>query len=267
MGDEARRLIARRQAKSKLKTLFLHSRTTNIIHYSCESFYDNPLGLSRRVTSIAVLHLESGQVRSFSIHLQAEKSRGRVSAENITEHYDELEKAMLDEFYELVERCPHFFWLHWNMRDSNYGFAALAHRYTYLRGRPIDVPDDHKVDLPVLLGDIYGRNFAQDPKMADMLLVNGRQYDDFLTGEEEASAFTEKRYVALHQSTLRKVRVFFWIAKGQVDGTLRTRATWWQRHGTTPLGVLDDWTDHWFFKVLGATGILISIVQLLSRAA
>ena len=38
---------------------------------------------------------------------------------------------MLARFFEFVRRHSHYYWLHWNMRDINYGFAALSQgRYT-----------------------------------------------------------------------------------------------------------------------------------------
>ena len=40
-------------------------------------------------------------------------------------HYDELEKRILTAFFEYAKGRLDYTWLHWNMRDSNYGFAAL----------------------------------------------------------------------------------------------------------------------------------------------
>jgi hypothetical protein len=45
-----------------------------VIHYSTESLYDEGLqGLSPRITSIVVTHLDGGQTSSFSIHTAAEQ--------------------------------------------------------------------------------------------------------------------------------------------------------------------------------------------------
>jgi hypothetical protein len=51
--------------------------------------------------------------------------RQNVAKEAIEQQYDTLEKLMLDEFYEYVRLHGSHTWLHWNMRDINYGFQAL----------------------------------------------------------------------------------------------------------------------------------------------
>ena len=81
-----------------------------VIHYSCESSYDRPDGSSPRMTSIAVRNLDSGQTTSFSIHQIAE--RKGYSASALEQHYNELEKLMLEEFYDFVGRHSSHIWLH-----------------------------------------------------------------------------------------------------------------------------------------------------------
>jgi hypothetical protein len=51
-------------------------------------------------------------------------------------------------------------YLHWNMRDINYGFAAIEHRHRVLGGSPVIVDDDKKIDLARLLIDIYGVGYV-----------------------------------------------------------------------------------------------------------
>lgn len=43
------------------------------IHYSCQNLSDDNEGYSPRITSIAVLHMISDQMYSFSMHLIAEE--------------------------------------------------------------------------------------------------------------------------------------------------------------------------------------------------
>ncbi len=109
-----------------------HPEYTIVIHYSCESFYDRADGSSPRITSIAVYNIGSGQTNSFSIHQKAEIKK--YSRNDIEKHYEELEKLMLDDFYDFVKLHEKYNWLHWNMRDINYGFQAIAHRYKVLGG-------------------------------------------------------------------------------------------------------------------------------------
>jgi hypothetical protein len=63
-------------------------------------------------------------------------------------------------------------YLHWNMRDINYGFAALEHRYRVLGGGPIVIEDDKKIDLARLLIDVYGVGYAGHPRLVQLLAMN-----------------------------------------------------------------------------------------------
>ena len=129
-----------------------------IIHYSCESFYDIKDGHTPRITSIAVYAYATAQTDSFSIHKVAEKSHIQIS--DIELHYDELEKKMLDEFFAYAKEHSNFFWIHWNMRDINYGFKAIEHRYSVLGGIPYNIPDEKKIDLARQLINCYGVGYA-----------------------------------------------------------------------------------------------------------
>ena len=44
------------------------------------------------------------------------------------------------------------YWLHWNMRDENYGFYAIERRYQMLEGEPYAISDDRKIDILRLSG-------------------------------------------------------------------------------------------------------------------
>jgi hypothetical protein len=63
---------------------------------------------------------------------------------------------MFKEFFRFVKVHKSFNWVHWNMRDLNYGFEAIENRYKVLGGKPIIIEDDKKFDLARLLIDIYG---------------------------------------------------------------------------------------------------------------
>jgi len=232
-----------------------------LIHYSCESFYDRHDGRSPRVTSIAARNLGHNQTRSFSIHQVAE--RVGVQPNNIAREYDRLEKQMLDEFYEFVRYHVNFDWLHWNMRDVNYGFAAIEHRHKVLAGIPVAIPEERRIDMASLLIDIHGSGYASHPRLDNLLKLNKISRLNYLSGAEEATAFEQGEYVKLHQSTLRKVDVFVNILNRAWDGTLRTDARWRETYGTTLAGVVEASTDHWSYKVLGFIGIVASIIGVL----
>lgn len=222
MGQTWDKLKRRREAKIKLAEVMVKADQVVVIHYSCESFYDRPDGSSPRITSIAVRNLESGQTTSFSIHQVAE--RKGYSAIALEQHYGELEKLMLDEFYEYVRLRNSYFWLHWNMRDINYGFPAIAHRHKVLKGKPEEIDDSKLVDLSRLLIAIYGNHYIPHPRLVRLIEKNLISNKDFLDGKAEAEAFEKKEYVKLHQSTLRKVDVISNIVERAANNSIKTNS-------------------------------------------
>lgn len=117
------------------------------------------------------------------------------------------------------------------MRDKNYGFQAIEHRYKVLGGQPIVLPDDKKIDLSRLLIDLYGVSYIGHPRLEKLLQLNKITHRDFMTGEQEAKAFDDGKYVDLHRSTLRKVDVLCNVASRAYDDKLKTLASWKDIHG------------------------------------
>jgi hypothetical protein len=150
--------------------------------------------------------------------------------------------------------------LHWNMRDINFGFAAIEHRFRVLKGEPIIVDDGKKIDLARLLIDIFGVGYIGHPRLETLLSKNSIKPRDFLSGAEEAEAFEARNYVALHQSTLRKVDVLANIAERAHHRQLRTNTTWWEMHGGRLRTFLSWFASHSTFALI--TGIA-TIVGLL----
>ena len=193
-----------------------------MIHYSCESFYDIKDGHTPRITSIAVYNYSSAQTESFSLHKIAEKMH--VELKDVESEYDELEREMLREYFEYVNIHKEYYWIHWNMRDINYGFKAIEHRYSVLGGK--------------------------------LLEKNHIQARDYLCGAEEATAFENKEYIKLHMSTLRKVDVFADLLTRAINNTLKTDAKWSEVYGMSPQGIFDYCKSKWWIQ------IILSIVTL-----
>lgn len=168
MSKAFERLRRRRDAKKQLTKINKNRNNVVVIHYSCESFYDHPDGTSSRITSIAVRNWVLGQTVSFSIHQIAERDK-KLSIESINVHYDELEKKMLKEFYDYAEKHKNDTWLHWNMRNINYGFAALEHRYKVLGGKPFEIHESCRCDLSLLLHWLYGRDYVEHPRFESLV--------------------------------------------------------------------------------------------------
>lgn len=254
MGQKINQLRRRKEALKTLASLFERAKDVVVVHYSCESFYERVDGTSPRVTSIAVRNLESGQTRSFSIHQMAER-RGVASAD-IAGRFNEFEKLMLTEFFEYAKAHSRCQWLHWNMRDINYGFAALEHRAQVLKLKSATIPEENRQDLSRLLISIYGKAYIGHPRIESLMKKNQISDKDFLVGGQEAIAFEQGDYVKLHQSTLRKVDVFANIAQMAENNTLRTNATWWERHGGTLPAAVEWLKEHW---IVGAITIICTV--------
>lgn len=218
-----------KEARQHLESLFSDRSNVWVIHYSCESFYDRPNGASPRITSLAVRSLDSAQTHSFSIHQVAE--RLQVPFAEIEARYDELERQMLDAYFQHIGAHRGMKYIHWNMRDINYGFAAIDHRYQVLGGTPVLVDDAKKFDLSRILIDVYGVAYIGHSRLEKLIERNEIQPRDMMTGAEEAQAFIDGNYVGLHQSTLRKVDVLANIAERAKNKHLLTNTSWWQMHG------------------------------------
>lgn len=261
MGRELQRLKRRKNVVHKMDSLLEQAATTLVVHYSCESFYDKTDGKTPRITTIAVRNLASGQTDSFSIHQIAEEQQ--IQFADIANHYDILEKQMLDRYFDFVRSRQHYSWVHWNMRDVNYGFAAIEHRYRVLGGDPIMIPEDRKFDLARALVDLYGVGYIGHPRLESIIKKNNITDKDFLVGAQEAEAFEKKEFVRLHQSTLRKVDTLANLFERTSNKSLKTNSTWAEQYGFTP-SVVAEWAkEHWLvtWLVVGG-GVLTFVVRV-----
>lgn len=219
-----------RAAQAELLALMARKAQVFVIHYSCESFYDPEGGRTPRITSIVCRNLGSGQTQSFSIHQVAELPS--FAGFDPWEKYDTIEHKVLDNFFQFVrEHNAHAFWCHWNMRDINYGFPAIEHRYEVLNGSPVKIPDERKYDLARILVAKYGKRYAGHPRLREIMKLNKITHRDFLSGEDEAKAFKDRNFLELHQSTLRKADVISSLLEMASFNRLKTDAPFWDREG------------------------------------
>lgn len=182
--------------KKRITTIYKQPDRGIIIHYGCSSFDEQHI----KIVSIAIKNLASGETQSFSIPQEAQKSK---------ETYDKLEAKMLEKYFIYVENRPDFVFIHWNMRDSKYGFKALEDRYEALTGiKAYKIPDDKKFDLSRGLILLYGENYighGEYGRLVNIISLNNITFKDGLTGNEEANAFKKGEYQKIIFSTLRKV--------------------------------------------------------------
>ena len=255
MTSALAKIERRKKARREVEEIHKNEKHVLIIHYSCESFYDRESGQTPRITSIAARNFASGQTESFSIHKIAELAV--CPPEEIESRYDELEKKMLSEFFDFLESHASYDWVHWNMRDINYGFAALEHRFKVLRGKPKTRLDESKKhDLSRIIVALYGPSYISHPRMKKLMEKNGIKALDFLDGAGEAAAFENKEFVRLHQSTLRKVDIISNILGRVIDGTLKTDANWRDQYGIHPIALIEIVVKH---PLVSLAGLMLAI--------
>lgn len=258
MGHELKRLKRRKKTIKHLDELSDQENHVLCVHYSCESFYDRPEGKTPRITSIAVRNYSSGQTTSFSIHKVAELKK--VQFESIQDNYDDLEREMLKEYFSFLNAHKTHNWVHWNMRDINYGFAAIEHRFKVLGGEPVELEESKKFDLARALVSLYGTGYIGHPRLENVIKKNKITDLNFLTGKEESEAFDNKEYVKLHQSTLRKVDILANILGRVFDNNLKTNAKWSEIYGFTPEVIGEYIKEHWFFSILGFLALILGLI-------
>lgn len=264
MGSEVARIRERSKSRKLIESLYESAQQVYVIHYSCESFYENSTGGSTRVTSIAARNLRSAQTRSWSIHKAAELEG---CLDNIPSNFARLERLMLDGYFDFIRQHSSCSFVHWNMRDENYGFFALEHRHRTLGGTPFELQDDRKVDLARELVTLYGRQYAphtaesgRKGRIFSISEINKITDQDALTGAEEAAAFVDGEYLKLHQSTLRKLDMFSNIFERVHAKTIKTKGTWMDTNGIHPSYIVEQIKNHWLLVAFILVGAIASAV-------
>lgn len=234
-----------------LKHLRRHPENFYIIHYSCQSLYDDNDALSPRITSIAITHFATEQTVSFSTHSIAEELH--IAREGVKARFDEVELKLLTEFYLFVRDRRDKFWIHWNMRNLTYGFEHLEHRYRVLGGDNASIiPVERRINLNDMLSERYGKDYAAHPKLKSLMVLNGGVHRHFLTGEEEVQAFQNDEFIRMHNSTLAKVGFLQSVLSKFIKGKLHT--------ASRGFGImLDRVFEHRFVKVIGAIATILTI--------
>ncbi|MEX2805009.1 hypothetical protein AB3329_07850 [Streptococcus sp. H31] len=233
------------QASNVLKEIERRPDKYLIIHYSCESFY-NLNGKSPRIASISVRKYNDGQTINFSMHQYLEKRQHSTTDESS----QTIEKELLEDFFSYVSKNGDKFWIHWNMRDTVFGFHALEHRFKVLGGDPTVIDDDKKIDLAHLLKLYFGGGYISNPHIEKLALKNGLKPYRFLTGEKEAEAFNNQEYNELSMSTSSKTNLFSTFVTMLIDGTLKTDIPKWKIRGVKLSGLLATFQETTYGKLI-----------------
>ena len=198
-----------------------------IIHYSSQSLYDEETGgLSPRITSIVAMHFATKQTASFSVHAVADLKK--ISKNDIESCYDEIEKEMLMQFFNFLRDNMECNWIHWNMRNITFGFEHLEHRSRHLGNPPPPILSvEHRLNINDIFQEKYGIDYVQNPKMKNLMILNGNLPQGFLDGAQEAAAFKAKEFIRMHASTISKVEFFRHAIILAQKGRLRTESKGW----------------------------------------
>jgi hypothetical protein len=162
-------------------------------------------------------------MNSFSMHLSAEELE--IPRTDIANNYNQIETNMLSKFVDFINHnIDSTYWIHWNMTNINYGFEALEHRYKILTKNEMPhIPELNRFNLSNLLKKKYGAKYAEDPKLLNLMELNGGKDRNFLSGEEEVRAYKANEFVKLHNSTMCKVYFFREVFNRANNNKLRTK--------------------------------------------
>lgn len=250
--------ISFKRAQEALGKIKRHKEKALVIHYACQSLYDDRDGLSPRVANIVVKDFANDQTVSFATHLTAEKLH--IDKAEIENHFDDIETQLLQDFYAFVQNHSGSLWLHWNMTNIQYGFDTLAHRHFILTGKNapgIDI--DNRINIAGILNGLYGENYVGNPHMPKLMELNGGVRRDFVPGVEEVELFKDKEYARLHASTVAKVKFFCDVVELVIDRKLKV-----QRPNLYTK--IDRATEGLIAKLVGLAAALYTIVDLTTRA-
>ncbi len=171
-----------------------------IIHYSQSRTYDEEYDeISPLISAIVIKSLDGKSEYHFAIHLEADKAN--IPVEEIENSYRDLEFRTLKAFNEFVKRHGHCIWVHWNMKNVHFGFEAIRHRFEKifagLRDRIEEIPSNSKVNLALLIEEMYGDKYANESDtLASMMKLNNSKIlsNDYLTLENESVEFEKKNF-------------------------------------------------------------------------
>ena len=256
----------RQRAIQSLSRIFEDRGTVRSIHYSCEGFDEADEARSRKVTAIGVYNFANNESTGFTIANTAEDLE--IIGEDITCRFEDIERTILQEFYDLLRNTETAIWVHWNMRDNYYGFSAIDHRARVLGLEPVMIDESRKIDLARVIRDLEGPQYIENPRFQNLLEKNDAIPRGFLSGAQEAKAFEDQAYVKLHSSTLGKARAIWKLAELAASGSLKTEASRWTRHGRRPSDIGWAFADHWasaplsiLFGIVGVASLAIAIGQ------
>jgi hypothetical protein len=209
------------------------------IHYSQE-LQANCAAQTPPVSAIVVQQVLTGQQQTFAAFQIAEQ-RG-ISPADFTGYLSELEKQLLQDFFDFVARTPDAVWLHWAMRQPRFGFEVLAQRARLYGLTPTNIPAHQRFDLSTYLKRRFGDDYVPHPRFWNAIERNGLVGPDLLNEEAAAAAWANREYAKLIVSLSSKVDAIADLFERVCQGTFRTgpaeRRPEGERQGSAQRGAL-----------------------------
>ena len=202
------------------------------IHYARQNCFEDAYEKGPRIIAVVVMNAGSEQTKFFSLRKVAD-SYGENFFNMTESERDEIEKEMLQHFFEYVKNNEKKKWLHWNMKNNNFGFEAIEERYNELGGCAIHFEEDKLFNISVLFKEKYGKHFAHDAKwngklmgkMYDMFNMNSIEDANILNGDQEVKEYILKNIMSIEQSILGKVKAFKMLVDMAADDDLKVRGS------------------------------------------
>ncbi len=179
------------------------------VHYACENFNllkDRPAEIS----CVAFAEVTTGEVRAF-----AQADIGEPS-----------EEFVLQAFFKHLQETQQSLIVHWNMNNADFGFQAMESRWRFTQKTsvaPYAVPRTRLVDLDDLVGEIYGKGYADHPRLTSIAALNEYQSPNMLSGKDEAERLSTKSFNEIRRSVSEKAKLIAFILKRVIAGTLETK--------------------------------------------
>lgn len=253
-SQECADMNIRLRQREEVKTLFSDIRHNPkkylFIHYSSESFENNQ-GVPRILT-VKISNAEGNDIKTFSVLHEA--IIRKIDENKIAEKIDELEKAMLNKLliYVISLNPQYQIFLHWNMKDSSYGFEAIALRYEVLNGKDdFNVFDKFtKINLSDELQKLYGEKYIGKPRI--QCLIGKNKLEKPAMQKKDEKFLSEGKYAKLQNSFNARYESLLKIVHLALDGRLKTNHNIVDRYGFNPAGFYELIKSSWIWALGGA---------------
>lgn len=246
-----RRKIARDEIARALES----RRHAFAIHYAGANF----AAAERRVVAIVARNLGTGVTYCFELESELRRL-GHNPTQSTIDELNLAERKMFDAFYSFVREHKHHYWLHWNMRNSLFGFLGMENRQRALGGKIVEIPEEYRIDLADRLIDLYGDRYAPAVnRLRGLAKRNGIPLPHLMDGIDQGRSVERHDYSAVTRSLLNRIDVMYIVAIKAKEGTLRTDAPWKDR--VAGAGGLLKWAkEHPIILVCAIIAPVISLV-------